>query len=59
VGFPLESTATIGRYFATGNTDNVALSLARSFVFLLTWMSVAGLGVFVTTRSPLPRETSR
>jgi hypothetical protein len=59
VGFPLESAATITRYFSLGETENLAWSLARVLVFLTTWTLLAGLGLLVTTRSPLPTESAR
>jgi hypothetical protein len=65
VGFPVEPTATIGRFFSTGGTaqlggtEELNRSVARFLTFLATWTAVAAAGVLVTTRSPLPRETAR
>jgi hypothetical protein len=59
VGFPVESTANIGRYFTTGRTVDLALSVARFTLFVSCWTSIAILGLLVTTRSPLPRESAR
>jgi hypothetical protein len=59
VGFPLESIATINRWFSMGDTENLALSIVRFLVFLASWLALACLGLFVTTRSPLPRESAR
>jgi hypothetical protein len=59
IGVPLEGIATLGRFFATGVAQEVGTSAIRLTRFLLVWASFGALGLFVTTRSPLPRESTR
>ena len=59
VGFPLEQVAAVGGLLQREVVEDVAVLLARLGCFLLFWGGLAALGIALTTRSPLPRESSR